>query len=107
MRLLFTPMYRAVLPGVDLGVPIGLGWAPKGSRPLAVSNPNGWIPDGGGDVSLGIEGSFRDVWRFSLTYTHYFGELGTFQVSDTDTAFTWKQTRKDRNFVAASLRYSF
>jgi hypothetical protein len=107
LRMVFTPMYRNVLPGVDLGVPVGLGWAPKGSRPLAMNNPNTWIPNGGGDVSLGIDGSFRDVWRFGLGYTHYYGEMGTFQVSDTDSTFTWKQTRRDRDFIAASLRYSF
>lgn len=107
MRLVLTPMYRGVMSGVDLGVPIGIGWAPKGSRPMAINNPNGWIPEGGGDVSIGLDGSFHDVWRFSLTYTHYLGEKGTFQVSDSNTAFTWAQTRADRDFIAASLRYSF
>jgi hypothetical protein len=107
VRVLLTPMYRAVVGGVDLGVPIGLGWAPRGSRPLAINNPNGWIPNGGGDFSLGLDGSFRDVWRFTLNYTHYFGDAAPFQVSDANVAFTWMQTRKDRDFVAASLRYSF
>lgn len=105
LRMVLTPMYRNVLPGLDLGVPLGLGWAPKGSRPLAINNPNAWIPAGGGDVSLGIDGSFRDVWRFSLSLTHYYGETATFQAADN--SFPWKQTRRDRDFIAASLRVSF
>lgn len=105
LRFVLEPTYRAVIPGVDLGVPIGLGWAPKGSRPLAMNNPNAWIADGGGDVSVGLNGSFRDAWRFSLALTHYFGKAATF--NDANNAFSWQQTLRDRDFVAASLRYSF
>lgn len=105
LRFVLEPTYRGVLPGVDIGVPFGMGWAPRGSRPLAVPNPNMWVADGGGDVSLGVNGSFRDVWRFSLAATHYFGRAATF--NDSANAFSWQQTLRDRDFVAASLRYSF
>lgn len=106
MRFLLEPMYRGALPGVDLGVPFGIGFAPKGSRPLAAS-PNAWLPEGGGDVNIGLNGSFRDVWRFSVAYTHYFGDVATFNDITANNAYTWKQTLKDRDFIAASLRYSF
>ena len=106
VRFVLEPTYRSVLPGVDLGVPIGVGWAPKGSRPLAM-NPNTWIPEGGGDVSIGLNGSFRDAWRFTLAYTHYYGEAKAFNDLTANNAFTWKQTLKDRDFIAASVRYSF
>ncbi|ROZ75053.1 DUF1302 domain-containing protein [Ramlibacter sp. WS9] len=107
LRAVLEPKYRNVFDGVDIGVPIGLGWAPKGSRPLAMTSPNMWVPAGGGDVSVGLNGSFRDVWRFSLAYTHYFGPSGTFNDASAGNAYSWKHTLRDRDFVAASLSYSF
>jgi hypothetical protein len=106
LRFVLEPMYRGVLPGVDLGVPVGVGWAPKGSRPLAMTNPNMWVADGGGDITLGLNGSWRDAWRFSLGVTHFFGQAATFTDPATN-AFTWKQAARDRDFLAASLRLSF
>jgi hypothetical protein len=106
LRFVLEPTYRSVFDGVDIGVPLGMGWAPKGSRPLAVSNPNAWIPEGGGDVSIGLNASFHDAWRATLTYTHYFGPEASFNVG-ANNAYSWRQTFKDRDFIAASLRYSF
>lgn len=106
LRATLEPTYRSVFNGVDIGVPVGLGWAPHGSRPLAMSSPNSWIPDGGGDISVGLNASIRDVWRFSLAYTHYFGEAKSFNVGSNN-AYSWGQTLKDRDFISASLRYSF
>lgn len=105
LRLQLEPMYRGVLPGVDIGVPVGLGWAPKGSRPLAVGNPNAWIPENGGDLTLGLNGSYHDALRFSLSWTHYLGTAASFNTSTN--AYSWQQTLKDRDFIAASVRYAF
>ncbi|MEO8119883.1 MAG: DUF1302 family protein [Rhodoferax sp.] len=105
LRMVLEPTYRGVFDGVDIGVPIGIGWAPDGSRPLAM-NPNAWIPEGGGDMSVGLNASFHDAWRFTLAYTHYYGEAKTLQVG-ANNAFSRGQTLKDRDFIAASLRYSF
>jgi hypothetical protein len=106
LRVVLEPTYRGVFDGVDIGVPVGLGWAPKGSRPLAMS-PNAWIPEGGGDLSLGLNASIRDAWRFTLAYTHYYGTAATFNDLAKNNAYTWAQTLKDRDFISASLRYSF
>jgi hypothetical protein len=106
LRFVFEPMYRGLLPGLDLGVPVALGWAPRGSRPLAMTNPNMWVADGGGDLTLGLNGSWRDAWRFSLSATHFFGQAAPFTDATTN-AFSWKQAVRDRDFVAASLRLSF
>jgi len=107
LRALLEPTYRGVADGLDVGVPVGLGWAPKGSRPLAAANPNAWIPEGGGDVSVGLKFAYRDVWRGSLNFTHYFGEAAPLTDPAARNAYTWKQTLRDRDFVAASLSYSF
>lgn len=105
LRIVLEPTYRSVFNGVDIGMPIGIGWAPNGSRPL-VMNPSAWIPEGGGDISLGLNASVKDAWRFTLAYTHYFGEAKTFNVG-ANNAYSWGQTLKDRDFLSASLRYSF
>ena len=107
LRVVVEPTYRGVLDGVDLGVPVGLGWAPKGSRPLASGNPNAWIAEGGGDFSVGLNASFRDAWRATLSVTRYLGQAATFNDVAANNAYTWQQALKDRDFIAASLRYSF
>jgi hypothetical protein len=104
MRFVLEPTYRSVFPGVDIGVPFGVGYAPNGSRPLAAS-PGTWIPEGGGDLSIGLDGSFHDAWRFTVNYTHYYGSAAP--TTDKNGTFTWKQNFADRDFVSASLRYSF
>lgn len=106
LRFVLEPVYRSVFAGVDLGVPIGLGWAPKGSRPLSMTSSNLWIAEGGGDFTLGLNGSWRDAWRFSIGYTHYFGPAATFNDATTN-AFSWQQSLRDRDFLSASLRVSF
>ncbi len=107
LRVTLEPMYRGVLDGVDVGVPVTLGWAPRGSRPLAMSSPNAWVADGGGDLTLGANLSLRDVWRMTLSYTHYFGRAKPFQDPTNANAYTWQQSFRDRDFLAASLRYTF
>ncbi|MFT3819556.1 MAG: DUF1302 family protein [Rubrivivax sp.] len=104
LRFVLEPTYRSVAPGVDIGVPVGLGWAPKGSRPYAAGGPPAWIPQNGGDVSVGLNASFRDAWRFTLNYTHYYGSRAPVAV---DGIYQWKQALGDRDFIAASARYSF
>ena len=98
------PTYRGLLPGLTLGVPVGLGWSPRGSRPLAAGGPGMFPSENGGHLSVGLNGSFRDAWRFTLNYTHYFGPRAPGTV---DGHYTWQQTLADRDFVSASLRYSF
>jgi hypothetical protein len=107
LRMLLEPTYRGVADGLDLGVPVGIGWAPKGSRPLAAYHPNAWIPAGGGDMSIGLKGAYRDAWRATLSYTHYLGAAGTLTDPAAANAYSWKQTLRDRDFIAASLSYSF
>lgn len=104
LRMIFEPTYRQVMPGLDLGVPIGVGYTPKGSRSMALG-PGGMPATGGGDFSIGLNGSYLDVWRFSLALTHYFGPEGNFL--DADNHYTYKQAMKDRNFISLSVRRTF
>jgi hypothetical protein len=107
LRLVLEPVYRGVFDGVDIGVPLGIGYAPKVSRPLAMSSPNAWIPENGGDITVGLNASVNDAWRATLSFTHYYGKAATFNDLAANNAYSWQQTYKDRDFIAASLRYSF
>jgi hypothetical protein len=104
LRLVFEPSYRQVLPGLDLSVPLGLGYAPRGSRSRALG-PGTFPADNGGDMSIGLNGLYLNDWRFSLAYTHYFGAEKAFL--DATNSFTYGQSLKDRDFIAMSLRRTF
>lgn len=105
LRFTLEPMVRQALPGLDLGVPIGLGWSPKGSRSMALG-PGTLPADGGGDLTLGLNGTYLDAWRIGLSWTHYFGAAGTF-TEGTDNHYSYKQSLKDRDFLSFSLRRTF
>jgi hypothetical protein len=105
LRAVFEAKYRQVLPGLDLGVPIGIGYAPKGSRPMAMT-PNAWVPEGGGDITVGLNGAYQDTWNFGVNYTHYYGDARTFNTGARQ-AFGWGQTLRDRDFVSFTARATF
>ena len=102
-RGVFQPMYRQVLSGLDLGVPIGVGYTPKGSR--SVLGPFGFPPEDGGDVTLGLSGVYNQVWRINLAYTHFFGTAAT--LLDATQSFSYQQSLADRDFVAFTVSRSF
>jgi len=109
LQVQIEPVYRQVMPGLDLSVPLGLGYGFKGSRSMALG-PKAMPNDGTGFISLGVSGSWQDVWRFSLNYTHYFGSAGALQALPAGAAtpvYTYKQTLADRDFLALSVRRTF
>jgi hypothetical protein len=102
VRAVFEPTYRQVVSGLDLGVPIGVGYTFKGSRSsLGPAFP----PEDGGDFTLGLNGVYEQAWRFSLAYTRFFGTAGT--LLDASQSFSYRQTRADRDFLALTVRRSF
>lgn len=105
LKVQLEPTYRQVLAGLDIGVPVGLGWAPRGSRSMALG-PSAVPADGNGELNIGLNGSYLDAWRFSLSWTHYFGSVNTFQVLPSN-AYSYQQSLKDRDFLALSLRRTF
>lgn len=101
-RGVFEPVYRRVVPGLDLSVPVGLGYAPKGSRSRALGPGT---PEGGGDLSLGLNGTYLNTWIMSLSFTHYVGKGQP--VADANGNLTYAQSLKDRDFLAFSIRRTF
>lgn len=108
-RFVFSPTYRQLLPGLDLGIPISLSYNPHGkSSVVSVFNNTGI--DKGGDFSIGLDGAYLDAWRFTLTYTHFYGDRGLFQngLNGTPTQVkTFQNYLADRDFISFSLRRSF
>lgn len=100
LRVVFEPQYFQVLDGLDISVPIGLGYTISG-RSSAVG---GFGPDHGGDFNIGVRGDYLKVWQFSASYTHFLGEGAPIAVGGFKTL---KQFSKDRNFLAFSVSRTF
>lgn len=93
MRGVATFDYYQVTPGLDLQVPIGLGYNFKGESPVAAAF-NNYGANQGGDVSVGIVGIYQQDWKIGLNATHFFGSEG-------DNYYT------GRDFVMASVTRTF
>ena len=91
LRATLTPTYFQVLPNLNINVPIGLGYNPKGRSPIAGFNGGA---DHGGDISIGIDAEYQKRWNASMRFTHYFGSEST-------------QPFKGRDFIAVSIRQTF
>ncbi|HEX8602383.1 MAG TPA: DUF1302 domain-containing protein [Pseudoduganella sp.] len=110
VRVIYEPSYRQVGSGLDLSVPIGLGYAPAG-RSLALGNSFG--VQRGGDVSAGLNAVYESAWFVSLNYTHYFGREDTPTIVThavqtlPQTGYTYGQAMKDRDFISLSVRRTF
>jgi hypothetical protein len=105
LRLSFAPQYFQVLPGLDLSVPIGLGYSPKASSGVvSLFNPGG---SHGGDLSFGLAGNYRSGWQFGVNYTHYFGHAKTFLESPALGALSFGQQWKDRDFISMNVQRAF
>ncbi|HEX7983833.1 MAG TPA: DUF1302 domain-containing protein [Duganella sp.] len=110
LRVIFEPQYFQVLPGVDVSLPIAVGYNP-GGRSSAMFKFAGGV-SGGGDYSVGIKGNYQNAWNFSLAYTNYFGAEGTLtQTLSPGNAsprqLSFAQTLKDRGFVSLSVSRTF
>jgi Protein of unknown function (DUF1302) len=110
LRILFEPTYFQVLPGLDLSVPIGVGYN-FGGRSSAIANFAGGASKAG-DWTIGIKGKYDNVWNFSLTYTDYFGKAKTFTEtlipgSASPRQLSFGQTLRDRSYLALSVSRTF
>lgn len=103
MRFVYTPTYRQVLPGLDIGVPIGASYFPRGrSSVLGV----GFGVDKGGDASIGIQGTYLAIYNVALNYTTYYGSKGRDLEQGTN-YLTFDQSNKDKDFISLTLSTTF
>lgn len=91
MRAVFTPTYYQVIPGLNLEVPIGLGYSPRARSPIDNKFNMGGA-NKGGDFSLGINLTYRNTWKAGINYTTYFGKVSE------------GQAMRDRDFVSLYIQ---
>jgi hypothetical protein len=85
---------------VDLSVPVGLGVGLYGNSAVV----GAFSARHTGDMSIGLSGSYLDVWRFGLNYTHYFGKAGPFVALG---HHVFNQSYADRDFISFNVRRTF
>jgi len=103
IRGVFQPEYFQVFPGVDLQVPIGIGYGIDGRS--SVLGAGAMPPEHGGDVTLGVKADINHVWQASFSGTHYFGKA--IGVVDANGNLSYGQMHHDRDFVAFALQRTF
>lgn len=106
MRFIFSPAYYQVIDGVDVNIPIGLGYGISGrSSALGPS----FAVDKGGDFSIGISADYRKIWKFGVSYMHFFGDADLYLTPANSPAPTdsYKQNYKDRDFISISFQRTF
>lgn len=106
-RMVFEPTYFQVLTGLDLSVPMGVGYNFKG-RSSAIGNFNGGSSNAG-DLSVGLGFTYRSVWKAGLSYVKYFGDEGTFTVPPNSSTphLSFDQSLADRDFISFYLSRAF
>jgi hypothetical protein len=109
-RMIFEPQYFQVLPGLDLSVPIGLGYN-FGGRSSAIFNFAGGASRAG-DLSVGLKGKYQNAWNIALSVTDYFGSAKTFTEtlvpgSGSPRQLTYAQSLKDRSYLSFSVSRTF
>jgi len=110
-RMIFEPQYFQVLSGLDLSIPIGLGYNLSGLS-SAVGAFNGGTKHGG-DFSIGLKGEYNKRWRFAMTYNHFFGKENALLTPNTVTSnpalymLTGAQSLRDRNFLSFTVQTTF
>jgi hypothetical protein len=84
-RTLFTADYFHVLPALDVSVPVGLGWNFMGLAP-DTSGFNNYGIDRGGDITIGVSATYKNVWTGGISYTRFIAPPGRDGFADRDFA---------------------
>jgi hypothetical protein len=102
LRTQFDPQYFQLLPGLDVDLPITLGYNFMGnSMTTNVFNVTGL--NHGADLTIGVHGVYHNVWQGSVNFTQYFGR----QDDGTNPLGAVAAVPVDRDFVIASVQRSF
>lgn len=101
IRMVLSPTFRQVLPGLDLSVPMGASYT--GGRSSALGP--GFGSHKGGDFNVGLAGTYLNKYFFNLNYVNFYGPAGT--STDAANRAQFKQALADRDYVSFSLRTTF
>ncbi|WP_306603569.1 DUF1302 domain-containing protein [Azonexus sp.] len=107
IQFVFQPEYFQVLPGLDVQVPIGIGYGLKGNS--SVAGVAALMPiEGGGNLSVGVKGEYQKVWQLGLNYTKYFGDKGSvIKYNTAAPELSYKNFHGDRDFISLSVQRTF
>jgi len=84
----FTPQYFQVLPGLDVSLPIGMGYGLIGN-----SSTDETQTAHAGNLEIGIAATYRAVWQGSVSFTHFIGAPQHQPLADRDfIQFTMQRT---------------
>ena len=101
IKLVYSPTYRQLFPGIDVSVPMGVSYFPLGKS----SAIGAFGPDNGGDMNIGVTATYLDRVTLGLTYTHFYGAEDT--TLNSANQFNFKQSLKDRDYLAFSVKTTF
>jgi Protein of unknown function (DUF1302) len=101
MRVVFSPSYRQVLPGLDLSPSVGVGYGWGRSSAIGPA----FAVDGGGDYTVGLGAVYLGAWNANLSVVNYLGKEAP--TLDNSSNAQFQQALKDRRFVSLSLRTTF
>lgn len=93
-RIVLTPTWYQVASGLDLSVPLNVGWSFKGRSVIDTAFPFSGSPDKGGEIAVGITGTYLTKYIANLTFINYRGKATS-------------QPLLDRDYVRFSLQTSF
>ena len=116
LRLILEPQYFQVISGVDLSVPIGLGYNPSG-RSSSVFKFNGGV-EHGGDFSIGVTADYQKQFKAGINYVRFYGKKDAFLTPWSPGAGvnatypgpymqTGAQSLGDRDFISFSIQATF
>lgn len=94
LRVIFTPTWYQVASGLDLSLPINLGWSFRGFSMIDNSFPFGGSPDRSGELVLGLTGVYLSKWTANVSFINYLGNKA-------------RQPALDRDYLRFSLQASF
>lgn len=101
IRMVLSPTFRQVLPGLDLSVPMGASYTDGRSSALGP----GFGTHKGGDFNIGLAGTYLSKYFFNLNFVNFYGPVGT--PTDAANQAQFKQALADRDYVSFSLRTTF
>ncbi|MCU6499003.1 DUF1302 domain-containing protein [Rugamonas sp. A1-17] len=109
LQVIYTPSYRQVMAGLDLNVPVGLRYAVDGNSSVTGL---GWGARHSGTATLGVDGTYRGVWQFSISYNQYLGKAEPFVnyrplLTNGAAVYSSGNALADRDYLALSLRRTF
>jgi hypothetical protein len=93
LRAIFSATYYEVLPALDLSPSLGVGWNFMGLAPDTQGFNNTGI-DRGGDLTFGLNATYRNIWTGGVDYTTYVGP-------------PQRDVYADRDFVAVNVERTF